>query len=492
MSRIDLQRPDWSLFHGQFFLTRQRVDPGPAWHQFPLGEWLLYVHNALPVCRITDGQGLAVGLFLGHGIALTGELQDGDLQIPTDPDDEQLFTSQLYQIAGRWACLLWTGKYKRFYLDPLGSLAAVYAPSSGTLASTTTLVNVLAGAHARNLARPVYRYTPSGFQYGDLTPFEDIHRLLPNHYLDIARFTSVRHHYQEVRPARVAMQDRTPLAAEVAHHLQAIVATVARRYPVACTLTGGRDTRLLLACCKPFLDETRFFTFRWDRQGRNAPIDQEYPQRLAERFRLHHQYIHAPQIDAYTDQLYQMRIGFSTTSGQAPNFYAGVRAGLEPGVAVLTGFGGYHRDHFWAIFDKLKQPVNGRTMVQTFHGKHLVTPRNVEAMEQLLAEITWDDPHDLIDVLYLEQRVGSWSSPMMYGFAPGYLFLSPFCHRTIQDIRLRYPKRAIRRTTLTVETINYIWPELSELPYNKYRGVRELRRKVARRIRKYRRRWHKN
>ena len=108
-----------------------------------------------------------------------------------------------------------------------------------------------------------------------------------------------------------------------------------------------------------------------------------------------------------------------------------------------------------------------------------------------MAEIAWEDPHDLIDVLYLEQRVGSWSSPMMYGFAPGVIHIAPFCHRVLQDLRLRYPKAAIRRTTITVEAIQYIWPELSEVPYNRYHSLRQLRHDLGRRITKYRRRWWK-
>ena len=62
------------------------------------------------------------------------------------------------------------------------------------------------------------------------------------------------------------------------------------------------------------------------------------------------------------------------------------------------------------------------------------------------------------------------------------------CTLDLIEARLRYPKQAIRQTTITVEAINYIWPELSELPYNQYGGDREVGHWIKRRIKNYRRR----
>ncbi|MDX1407756.1 MAG: hypothetical protein R3330_06470, partial [Saprospiraceae bacterium] len=126
MERIDLQTPAWELFHGQFFFTRERLAPGQDWHVLEFGGWFLYVHRALPVCRISDGTGSAIGVLLGYGIDLQGVVRDHDLRLAADASDDKAVERWLYTLGGRWACLLWTRHMKRFYLDPFGSLAAVY------------------------------------------------------------------------------------------------------------------------------------------------------------------------------------------------------------------------------------------------------------------------------------------------------------------------------------------------------------------------------
>lgn len=313
---------------------------------------------------------------------------------------------------------------------------------------------------------------------------------MPNHYLNLTNFESVRHFFKTT-PGRVRENEVEPLTTQFCEITQRVEAGVAREFPLSCGLTGGRDTRFILACCKPFLDHVTFFSFRFEKAGRNRPIDIEYPKILATRYGLNHLYIYSPIIDRHTDQLYQMCHGFSTTSGQAPNLYVGVRENLDPNSALLTGFGGYPRAHWWNKFKRVKLPATPRAMVHTFNGSRLLTTRNVDAMTRLMSGIRWDDVHDLLDILHIEQRTGSWSSPMMYSFAPMAANLIPFTHRGTMLARLRYPKEIINRTTMMVEGINYLWPELSELPYNKYSGLKEIKQQVKHHFKRYRRRYFK-
>jgi hypothetical protein len=79
----------------------------------------------------------------------------------------------------------------------------------------------------------------------------------------------------------------------------------------------------------------------------------------------------------------------------------------------------------------------------------------------------------LLGLVYLEQRLGCWASPLLYGTAPFALHLTPFCHREVFDLMLRLPASYRAQKRLPDDLIAASWPELGRVPFNEYpQGLR--------------------
>ena len=82
----------------------------------------------------------------------------------------------------------------------------------------------------------------------------------------------------------------------------------------------------------------------------------------------------------------------------------------------------------------------------------------------------------ILDLAYIEHRLGCWASPHLYGAAPFHMNLVPLCHRRIFDILLRLPPDYRRKQRLARDIISRAWPELMRWPFNDYTGFKRVRK----------------
>lgn len=97
-----------------------------------------------------------------------------------------------------------------------------------------------------------------GWFPADLTAHNGLFRLLPNHYLDLSIWT--KSHFSLGATVR---QDLTPdeIVGQMIDVIKSqMVALAASDKVPAIALTAGYETRVLLACARPFLDKVKFVT----------------------------------------------------------------------------------------------------------------------------------------------------------------------------------------------------------------------------------------
>ena len=68
--------------------------------------------------------------------------------------------------------------------------------------------------------------------------------------------------------------------------MEATIGAVVATRPVEMALTAGRDSRMLLACSRPWLDQISFYTLAYP--DPSARLDCDIARRLATRERLNH------------------------------------------------------------------------------------------------------------------------------------------------------------------------------------------------------------
>ena len=145
------------------------------------------------------------------------------------------------------------------------------------------------------------RVTKAFYGFG-LTPYHGVKRLLPNHFLDLETFASVRHWPPSgLAPYMPEAEAADRLVAGVA----ALLRDIGSRFDaVRISLSAGRDSRAVLALCRPLVaaagDKVTAFTTRrgdvWSR------VDVATAAKLAERAGIRHEIVEGKSQIAATDE----------------------------------------------------------------------------------------------------------------------------------------------------------------------------------------------
>ena len=96
-----------------------------------------------------------------------------------------------------------------------------------------------------------------------------------------------------------------------------------------------------------------------------------------------------------------------------------------------------------------------------------------------------DNTFSLLDLLYLEQRLGCWGGPSGYGHVAGRCRLFPLMHRAVFDAMLQLPFEYRAAQRLAHDLINSRWPELLRLPFNTPTGRRGWSERLMSRYRRF-------
>ena len=453
--------------HDQFLISHQPCPHVPAaWSELPLdtGNWTLAHHPNLPVTRVQKA-GRTLGWLLGWAIdKQLGLLRQPVVEAEVDP--ERPPETWVYGLTGRYAVLL-LEPGPRFYLDPCGTLGAVFDEKRPLLASTAT---AMCGGEL-SPRPPVLE--PNQFYPAGTTAFAGIRRLLPNHYLDMESWRVVRHWPTEPFP-RVPEQGTTDiegLVDRIVSRLSYTINSVSLASPTYLPLTAGRDSRMLTACARQAKRRVVFVTFKYDDDARLP--DMHVARQIARRFQLNHVGIPLVEPTAADRDVYLARTGFAGHWGKSRDFDLACRRSLDLNRAWLTGFGGeIGRAFYWRDSDVGDSRPSPEQLIE-----RLNLPRDhatLQAWSAWQRAVPHRDVFELLDLTYIEQRMGCWAGPHMYGAAPFRVNLTPFADRQLIEALMSLPIQFRRSKRLAEMVISRAWPELLELPFQQLCGFRGL------------------
>ena len=460
---------------GQFLLAKAEAPLLASWPKQQLGQWILHFHPNLPVREIRSPAGTQVGWILGLAVDTEGRTLPPVWHLPFDcgqVDAAIRFESELNRLGGRFAAVYLTARGQRFYLDASGSLAAVYCEDRQVLASSCHLIPQIDG-----LQRNVALIQALGISHRDgyfpfgLTPWSRISRLLPNHYLDLSGWTTGRH-WPKSSWANSAGHPEEAVR-DIAVLVEAFIAGVAKETPLQVPLTAGNDSRMLLACSRPSLANIRFYTDAIP--DFTARMDCTCGRRIAKRFGLDYS-VRAwreatkEEID---DWLY--RTGSSVVDRISRN--TGTDEQSDRKCVTLLGLGGeVSRGFYWRPNDDPAFPLASRELLRRF--SFPAVDILVKEAANWLSELPTANLFEKLDLFYLEQRLGCWAGPSMYGPVGSRFLAYAFNSRQIYDKMLSLPGDYRREGRLSKDLIRLKWPELLEFPFNEPLGLLKLERKA--------------
>lgn len=442
----------------QFVLSPRACKTLDGFAAHESGGWHLYTHPALPVRELAGG----AGWLLGEAVPLEG----GQALPPADGVERWQ-----RDMAGRYAVVL-TGMEPRLYLDAGGTLAAVYSEEAQLVASTTSAGAAALGEQPSvKESRERYRRGRSNsFWPAGLTSDARFARLLPNHRLDLRSWRAVRC-WPSAAPAAVADP-----ATFVAERLGRAIERAAQRHGAAyLPLTGGKDSRALVAAALARGLEKRITFVSFASENPYTVADLKVARRIVTRFGLEHRALWlGPERDADKER-YLLRIGCDGSWGKSRDFDRACSEQLELGGVWMTGFAGeVGRAFYW---ENDPAPPDGAWP----DARDLLARMGVpvtDATERAMGGWLQDAPKfldrtQLLDLAYLEQRLGAWASVHLYGAAHFTEQLLPFADRAIFEAMMGTPAEYRRAGTIMVDIVRAACPRLLEIPYGPIPGAVE-------------------
>jgi hypothetical protein len=448
---------------GQFLLGKTEVPALASWSKQQIGRWILHWHPRLPVTQIRSQDGSDAGWLMGIAVDPEGQVLPAVWQLGfscNEADAAVRFESALHGLSGRFAAVFLTSRNERFYLDASGSLAAVYCEQHQVVASSCNLV-LQAGDMQQNsgLVQAFGLPQRDGYFPFELTPWSGINRLLPNHYLNLGNWVRKRHwpSGQLLDPTRPPHEIIRDIAGLVEGFISGVTKLGAAQIP----LTAGYDTRVLLACSRPSLSSIHFFTSPIP--DVNARMDCAYGRRIAKQFGLDYSVLtwkdaSEAEIESWiyrTGTCVVDRITRCTRTDQQ----------LDPTRFTLLGVGGeVGRGYFWLPDDVPSRPLSGNELVQRFNFPPVEAV--IQAASNWLDQLPTSDLLEKLDLFYIEQRLGCWAGPAMYGPLYDRFLMYPFNSRRTYELMLSLPQDYRREERMPVDLVNLKWPELLEFPFN--------------------------
>ena len=464
---------------GHFALAAGPAHLPASWTQFQLGRWHLACEPRLPCFRLVDKQAQPLGFLLGYPINEGGELLVDTSRevVVADPADVEPW---LYTFAGRWLAIFITPDFERVYMDTAGSLCALYSESAGIVATSSGLIPYSADTGDRTdmIAKmPIFRQLlmyPVG-----MTPRYGVERLLPNHYLDLSTWRSYRHWPLS---SIATNPDIEAVTNEVTALTKRNIAAVAAQYPLQMSVTAGRDSRAMLAVARPVLERVEFFTT--SQPTHVAELDIYMAKRIVRAHRLNHRFIpfEAPDQREWCQWYY--RTGCSIGNPSSAECARMIKQ-LDSNRAYLNGhLGALAKNTFANRLSSLLPQWDGRTIVPEHLMLLSLAPHTEEGLARMacwLDSVPLDDAGHILNLFFLEQRLGGWIAVLPTAFSDSYRFeLWPFNHRRIAELMLSLPQEFKNVFGLHRAIMAQEWPELLDIPINEAPLAFRIQRRAKR------------
>lgn len=428
---------------------------------------------------LEDAAGQAIGLLLGFPIDLKApaRLTGGSHRVPVtfEGDVDGFAEAVLERFAGRFLWVCTAGDAARIYLDAAGQVPCVYDPQMQAVASSAHALLDEAAYKTRFDKALHNRLGIGGLGWipGGLTAHEGVHRLLPNHVLDLSDF-SVQRHWPRA-PIEVATDpDKAILALKetVQRQLQALIAGDRQ---VALALTAGRETRMLLGCARAHMSDIDCVTVAADA----SHVDTVMATRIAAGEGVRHRILPLTLATPEERKAYLQRNGDCIADANASSFPS-VAPIADTHVFVGGAGGEIGRGFFWQPGDTDATPLDGTKLMGRFGLPP--EPRVIAALDDWCDGLTGRGTLEILDLTYIEHRMGPWGGAQ-FPSDPTLVRFAPLLTRTGVAAMMSLPEDWKRGEGMSEAMLRLTWSELARYPFNTLGPLRDTCAKLRKVLR---------
>jgi hypothetical protein len=467
--------PSQLCFRRQFILGPSFVEHLAHWQRLRIAtRFCVTAHPDLGTCQATDDRSSVtlLGFILNPGdpAATDQDIVNGLLKKLRSNDNLDDFIESTYAFGGRWALIADNGREARLFHDAAGLRQVHYtlysAGRPAWCASDPGVIASLLGLPVDSDADSfISSYGLANREYwwpGDTSPYSAVKRLLPNHYLNLDTFSCHRYWPTTDLP-ELSLSDCVDASA---HILLKTMESARNRFPLALTVTAGWDSRVALAATRQIKSDVLYFTLMyWEMSGKTDDI--RIPARLLPKLGLRHVVITCPpKMDDGFAAIYYANVT------NAHEVYGGIAQGLLDSIphnsvmvkAVVSEVGRsvYQRRVPEATNLNLTAEMVARAVEME------PKPFALSAFDGWLAGTNRSLNVELLDLLFVEQRMGSWQAMGQLEWDIVQDVFTPFNCRAlmIQFLSVNSKYRDTNTPILHTELMRLLWPAVLTEPIN--------------------------
>lgn len=462
-----------SELKGQYLLTAEDISMPQTWSSHTYQEWKLFI-SGLPIINVFNEQQEWIGWCIGHPV-VDGVLRPEKIILKDPVDAYDPYADFYDRASGKWVLILLATPVKAVYLDAYSSLPAVFSTTEKTLAATPTLIGTEADWDEQLMAEIGYpekiHWLPSG-----LTFKKNVRRLVANHCMLLQEWKVARHWPKP--ETDFSIDENTAGAVDrISKNIQDTITAVSKKYPICLTITGGMDSRVVLACARKHVDSAKIITFADGTEN----LDVFLAKRLAQQHNLNHEFLPVQQAEPEKLEQWQYRVGRSV-AGDIWKIHKTL-AQLDPARVLMSGQSGeVHRGNYWRPGDKADSKITAAELLK--RAKFPLHPVLIKATEEWLAGTKPFSTYVMLDLVHIEQRMSCWGALQHFGNITSALEISPLGSRLVFYNMMRLPHKYRKKQQLPYDICRKLWPELLQQPFNNYPGVYGFFRSRVKRLKK--------
>jgi predicted heme/steroid binding protein len=453
----------------QFVISKSIPGDFANWRAFACNGWTLACSDEVPVITVNSPEGTQIGLLIGWVIR-NGIFLENASTIEIEDTKAHSFLDIL---CGRYIYLFSDGTGTHLRTDAGGLLPVVYNPESNCAGSSPTALVPWKNFEINEAVQNAFDIpNKHGWYPFGLTPYKGMKRLLPNHQLCLETW---RHHrFWPLNPAGSFELQRSDnprqTTTEIADLIQGNVGAIIKAGRGISHLTAGYDSRMVIAATKPYRDSCIFETV--DVPGEGAALD-----------------CHVAEVITKKLHLTYETLGYVETTGEEKDAWLN-RTGycVNDHVTDLAATAKFHDRHYHALTGTCGEVARAYYWADGRHKNPTVSPEELvrrigapKTAETLEAAREWMDHLPVKggslfwDLVYIEQRLGCWAGPSVFGHDVCYPSLSPFNSPIIYKLMLSLPDDYRSSHQFVHDYVEYLWPELLAFPYNQAIGLTRLK-----------------
>jgi asparagine synthetase B (glutamine-hydrolysing) len=443
-----------------YILCKRRLDRFANCVDVGIDNIKLQYNNAHVVRKKQSGKSLVlVGRFVDGEDYNRDEEQIADELLNSNGLDDLLEKSK--SLSGRFVIIYTSGKQLLILPDATASIPVNYSVIGDLcVSSNPKIIADINGWQESNVSKKI---TSSGdptqpLPY-DMTMYDQIKMVPPNHFFECEARTVIRHYPLEKRdPVTVDM------AATIASKLlMNIITGYHKQFRLSLPLTSGLDSRTILAMCRDIMDDVPTYTFFHHNFSENT-ADVVIPRRIAEQHGFKHFVLRHSEIPVEILEQYREALGSAVNPNELQNAWTYSNSQLADrtrlcGTVSPLGKSNFGRD----LPESLATPPY---LVTKTHHYTRENKSEVKRWVQDIQAYSQQSKVSKFDLFYWEHREGNRTANSLMNSDLLIESLEPFNCRELIETLLRVPRRERMDGQIHKKVIGLNWPELMEFPLN--------------------------